>query len=150
MIKRVLNVFLFLLISTCFLNASFPVNNKEAKTRQYMVEVQTIKVSSIDLAVPVKVSAEIIKPQKVSRLKQWKTKIFRRSSGGKGWGIASLACGLLAMAFPPLAILAVVFGAIGFNKPLNGLAIAGFCLGLLVIIITAIVLSFFFAFFTFG
>jgi hypothetical protein len=150
MIKQALYVFLFFLFSTCFLSASFPVDKKDnknsSKHHSNMVNAKTIKVSSIDFDLPVQVSSEITMPQKVSRLKVWKEKLFRRSTGGKAWGIASLACGLLAIAFPPLAILAVVFGAIGFNKPLNGLAIAGFCLGLLTIVITAIILSFFFSF----
>lgn len=55
------------------------------------------------------------------------------------WGILSLTCTLLSLMLllNPLAatiisLLGVIFGAIGFNKKLKGLAITGFILSLII------------------
>lgn len=52
--------------------------------------------------------------------------------GGPGFGIASLACGIAAclfLGFPLFSVCAIVFGAIGLNRDLKGVAIAGISLG---------------------
>ena len=53
------------------------------------------------------------------------------SADGPGWGIAALCCGILGIAFPPLGILAIVFGAIGMKNSGRGMAIAGLVLGII-------------------
>jgi hypothetical protein len=65
------------------------------------------------------------------------------SSDGGGWGIASIACSFVGLFFLGIlfGLLGIIFGAIGFNKHLKGLAIAGLILGLLdVILFIALVL----------
>ena len=65
-------------------------------------------------------------------------------SQSKGFGITSFIFGLIGMylAFAlPFGLLAVVFGSIGLNKKLNGLAIAGLILGLICIILGLMVLA---------
>lgn len=59
-----------------------------------------------------------------------------------GFGIASLVTGIIGLVFPYFAPVAIVFGAIGLNKRLRGLAIAGMVLGIFttVIYIVAILL----------
>ena len=56
------------------------------------------------------------------------------SADGPGWGIAALCCGILGIAFPPLGILAIIFGAIGMKNSGRGMAIAGFILGIIEVI----------------
>jgi len=67
------------------------------------------------------------------------------SSGTSIWGILSLTCAILSILVIPniyamfiAALLGVIFGAIGFNKKLKGLAITGFILGLLMTIISGV------------
>jgi hypothetical protein len=55
------------------------------------------------------------------------------------WGILSLTCTLLSLMLLPnplaatiISLLGVIFGAIGFNKKLKGLAITGFILSLII------------------
>ena len=55
------------------------------------------------------------------------------------WGILSLTCTLLSLLLFPnpllatiISLLGVIFGAIGFNKKLKGLAITGFILSLII------------------
>ena len=64
-------------------------------------------------------------------------------SGNPVWGILSLSCALLNIILIPnllviatLSLLGVIFGAIGFNKKLKGLAITGFILSLIFLIIS--------------
>jgi hypothetical protein len=59
------------------------------------------------------------------------------------WGILSLTCTLLSLMLlsNPLAatiisLLGVIFGAIGFNKKLKGLAITGFILSLIIFLVS--------------
>ena len=66
-------------------------------------------------------------------------------SGNSVWGILSLTCAILSILVIPniyamfiAALLGVIFGAIGFNKKLKGLAITGFILGLLMTIISGV------------
>ena len=56
------------------------------------------------------------------------------SSDGPGWGIAALCCGILGLAFPPLGILAVIFGAMGLSKKGRGMAITGLILGIIEVV----------------
>ena len=65
------------------------------------------------------------------------------SSGTPVWGILSLTCTLLSLIllYNPLAatiiaLLGVVFGSIGFNKKLKGLAITGFILSLIIFLVS--------------
>lgn len=62
------------------------------------------------------------------------------------WSILSLTCAILslgALSYPLastiIALLGVVFGAIGFNKKLKGLAITGFILSLLIFLVSAFI-----------
>ena len=68
------------------------------------------------------------------------------SSGTPFWGILSLTCTLLSLMLllNPLAatiisLLGVIFGAIGFNKKLKGLAITGFILSLIIFLVSAFI-----------
>jgi hypothetical protein len=74
-------------------------------------------------------------------------------SGNPTWGILSLVCALLSLMLilNPLvatiiALLGVVFGAIGFNKKLKGLAITGFILSLIIFLVSAFLAFVIFAF----
>ena len=75
------------------------------------------------------------------------------SSGTLIWGILSLSCALLSLMLilnPLVAIiislLGVIFGAIGFNKKLKGLAITGFILSLIIFLVSAFLAFVIFAF----
>ena len=65
------------------------------------------------------------------------------SSRDATWmGIVSISCAALAwLVVWPMAIPAMIFGAIGFNKRLKGLAITGFSLGALALYVIGIALS---------
>jgi len=63
--------------------------------------------------------------------------------GGPGWGIAALCCGILGLFIPLLGIPAIVFGAIGLNKELKGMAITGMILGLLELIFLVVLIVLF-------
>ncbi len=71
----------------------------------------------------------------------------KTNSGGGGdtaaWGIASLACSFVGLFFLGIlmGILGVIFGAIGLNKALKGLAIAGMVLGVIEIILFFVALA---------
>ena len=74
-------------------------------------------------------------------------------SGNSVWGILSLSCALLSiilipnlLAIVPISLLGVIFGAIGFNKKLKGLAITGFVLSLIFLIISLVALVIFILF----
>ena len=65
--------------------------------------------------------------------------------GNSVWGILSVTCALLSLmlVYNPLAatiiaLLGVVFGSIGFNKKLKGLAITGFILSLIIFLVSAL------------
>jgi cation transporter-like permease len=75
------------------------------------------------------------------------------SSGNSLWAILSISCVLLSLMLilNPLvatiiALLGVVFGAIGFNKKLKGLAITGFILSLIIFLVSAFLAFVIFAF----
>ena len=62
------------------------------------------------------------------------------------WSILSLTCTLLSLsllsnplAATIIALLGVVFGSIGFNKKLKGLAITGFILSLIIFLLSAFI-----------
>ena len=67
-------------------------------------------------------------------------------SDGPGWGIASLACAVLALMPVPgllfLCIPAIVFGFIGLKKDLKGLAIAGLIIGFLELLLLFVAILF--------
>jgi hypothetical protein len=74
-------------------------------------------------------------------------------SGNPVWGILSLSCALLSIILMPnllaivsISLLGVIFGAIGFNKKLKGLAITGFVLSLILLIISLVALVIFILF----
>jgi len=75
-------------------------------------------------------------------------------SGNPVWGILSLSCSLLSIILIPnflaivpiISLLGVIFGAIGFNKKLKGLAITGFVLSLIFLIISLVALVIFILF----
>ena len=62
------------------------------------------------------------------------------------WSILSLTCTLLSLsllsnplAATIIALLGIVFGSIGFNKKLKGLAITGFILSLIIFLLSAFI-----------
>ncbi len=70
------------------------------------------------------------------------------SSGTSVWGILSFSCALLSLFLIPnviaisiVSLLGVIFGAIGFNKKLKGLAITGFILSLIFLLISFLVIG---------
>ena len=70
------------------------------------------------------------------------------SSGTSVWGILSLSCAFLSLFLIPnviaisiVSLLGVIFGAIGFNKKLKGLAITGFILSLIFLLISFLVIG---------
>ena len=99
-----------------FAYAAFPVKVKDAN------EKTKIEMTEFDGS-----SALIIENQILDN------DLMLPSGGGPGFGIASLACGFLGLFISPLllGICAIVFGALGLGKDLNGLAIAGLCLGII-------------------
>jgi len=67
------------------------------------------------------------------------------SSGNSLWAILSISCALLSLFLIPnlaaisiVSLLGVIFGAIGFNKKLKGLAITGFIFSLIFLIISLV------------
>jgi hypothetical protein len=70
-----------------------------------------------------------------------KSKIAAGDSGG--WGIAAFVCGVLGwVVFPALFItLSIIFGILGINKKLKGLAIAGLVLGLIALLVMGVLLG---------
>ncbi len=69
------------------------------------------------------------------------------------WAILSISCALLSfglvlnpLAATIIALLGVIFGAIGFNKKLKGLAITGFILSLIIFLVSAFLAFVIFAF----
>ena len=69
------------------------------------------------------------------------------------WSILSITCTLLSLsllsnplAATIIALLGVVFGSIGFNKKLKGLAITGFILSLIIFLVTAFIVFIIFMF----
>lgn len=81
---------------------------------------------------------------------EYPSHISSESGKGPGFGIASLILGfaaiLFSVLFPPgglliaclLAAGAIACGAVGFNREGKGMAIAGFCIGIGVLVFTAI------------
>ena len=62
------------------------------------------------------------------------------------WSILSLTCTLLSLsllsnplAATIIALLGIVFGSIGFNKKLKGLAITGFILSLIIFLLSSFI-----------
>ena len=75
------------------------------------------------------------------------------SSGNSLWAILSISCAFLSLvlvqnplAATIIALLGIVFGAIGFNKKLKGLAITGFILSLIIFLVSAFLAFVIFAF----
>ncbi len=75
------------------------------------------------------------------------------SSDTPVWGILSITCTLFSLgllvnplAATIIALLGVVFGAIGFNKKLKGLAITGFILSLIVFLLMGLIAFILFSF----
>jgi len=75
------------------------------------------------------------------------------SSDTPVWGILSITFTLLSLgslsnplAASLMALLGVVFGSIGFNKKLKGLAITGFILSLIIFLVTGFLAFVIFAF----
>jgi len=73
------------------------------------------------------------------------TELPRNREGSPIWGVLSLTCAIFSILLVPYiyamfiaALLGVIFGAIGFNKKLKGLAITGFIIGLLMTIISGV------------
>ena len=69
------------------------------------------------------------------------------------WSILSITCTLISLglisnplAATIIALLGVVFGSIGFNKKLKGLAITGFILSLIIFLVSAFLAFVIFAF----
>jgi len=112
---------LFLLHTFCY--AAFPVKVKYANDKSH------VEIAELGESV-----GSILEGQAHDDDLMWSGR------KGSGFGIASLACGLLVVLFPPMMLFAIVFGFIGLNRELNGLAITGLCLGLLPIALLLLML----------
>ena len=62
------------------------------------------------------------------------------SSDTSAWGIVAICCGVMGLFIPFLGIPALIFGAMGLKKKMRGLAIAGFILGVIEVILLLLVL----------
>ena len=74
-------------------------------------------------------------------------------SGGNGWGIAALCCGILGLVLwylPLLGMCAIIFGAIGLKKRGRGMAITGLILGIIKFILFLLLISYYGAMFLNG
>ena len=66
--------------------------------------------------------------------------LLTASSDTSAWGIVAICCGVLGLFIPFLGIPALIFGAMGLKKKMKGLAITGFILGLIEVIILLLVI----------
>ena len=124
--KKSLLLFVFAAITTITF-ASFPVKVEKAKTD--ITEV-VIEITENPLTFESKIDADGL----FDTLEEAPTP----SRDATWMGIVSLSCALLAwIVFWPMAIPAIIFGAMGLNKRLKGLAITGMGLGLLALIVMA-------------
>ena len=125
-----ITLFLAFILLGSFAFASFPVKTEKSKTilteqisieteNNTPIETETTQISFYES------SEESPAP----------------NSDASWMGIVSFSCAILSwLILWPLAIPAVIFGAMGLNKSLKGLAISGMTLGILAIIIIAAVL----------
>lgn len=147
-------VVVVMLFSMTAIYASFPVKKKAVKSSgEVMLNVPAAShtemksISSNTIVFETSIEKDINVPKK----DRWLfTKTLMKAMVGyepSGWGIASFCCAMAGIIFPPLGILAVIFGAIGVNKKLKGLAIAGLTLGVIEILVMFAYLFFVFTFF---
>tara|TARA_B100000780_G_C21044593_1_gene419333 strand:+ start:171 stop:818 length:648 start_codon:yes stop_codon:yes gene_type:complete len=73
-------------------------------------------------------SAEISNSQKLT--------LFGMSmAGGSGFAVAGFICSLVGLFVPFLAVLGVIFSAIGLNSSRHGLALAGLIIGIVALVV---------------
>lgn len=113
-------------------NAAFPVAEKPIT--ETPVEATTLSNTA---AAPTYVSKTTKAPERMQRDGRG------AMAAGAGFGIAALACAVAGLFIfgIPLGICAIVFGAIGIGRRMQGLAIAGIILGALDIIAVLLFLA---------
>lgn len=137
-----------------------PTNNTVNETNSDGPTLPSVNNSqaSIDIAaIQNELATVITKKSELKKLKKALKKPIakkQKSSGFEtgqtsGWGIASFVLGLLSVFVLPLLLgpLAIVFGALGLNKPMKGLAIAGLVLGIITTLISILALLVFLSLF---
>jgi hypothetical protein len=107
--------------------ASFPVKIEKAKT------VLTEEIN-IETETNILIETEAAQIAVIESIEE-----YPAPSRDATWmGIVSISCAFLAwVIFWPFAIPAVIFGAMGLNKRLKGLAIGGMSLGILALLVIA-------------
>ena len=124
--KKSLLLFVFAAITTITF-ASFPVKVEKAKTELTEVVAEITEN-------PLSLESQIDTDSSFNSLEE-----APAPSRDAIWmGIVSFSCAMLAWAvFWPMAIPAIIFGAMGLNKRLKGFAISGMTLGLLALLVMA-------------
>jgi len=127
-------ILLFVLVTvTSVTFASFPVKVEKSNT-------EPVELISSEFEDPTFVEHEIINNSIVELIDD---EALPAPSRDATWmGIVSISCAALAWAvYWPMAIPAMIFGIIGFNKRLKGLAITGFSLGALALYVIGYALT---------
>lgn len=150
--KKNILVVVVMLFSMTAIYASFPVKKKAVKSsnNQAQIEMPSSKLSemqgvesnSLIFAVPVVKEIKTPKKERWAFTRAIMQKLTYPETTSNGWGIASFCCAMVGLFFPPMGILAIIFGAIGVNKKLKGLAIAGLTLGVIEILVIVAYLFF--------
>ena len=124
--KKSLLLFVFAAITTVTF-ASFPVKVERAKTELSKVVAE---ITENPLSTEYQIEADCT----FDSLEE-----YPAPSRDATWmGVVSISCAFLAwIIFWPFAIPAVIFGAMGLNKRLKGLAIGGMTLGILALLVIA-------------
>jgi hypothetical protein len=134
------------LTKTLFKTTAFLPATKEKKEQlkiKNLCDKKPLKLNKNNIS---KVHAKIHKEESSSdfvknKFPGKKSQIAAGDSGG--WGIAAFVCGILGwIVFPALFItLSIIFGILGINKKLKGLAIAGLVLGLIALLVMGVLLG---------
>lgn len=158
MLKNLIIALVLILFSVDALHASFPVSKSRATNTENPVngilkvsgtnnltKMRSVSSSSVHFKVTVADNIVTPKHERFALSKQLlKNKVGAGSTqGNDGWSIASFCFAILGLfvAAVPMGILAVIFGAIGMGKAKKGLAMAGFTIGVIDVVIGLIILG---------
>jgi len=113
------------------------------------VSYAAFPVKSNPVAEQKTINENVLKDTELMNEKQVIAPVIRNKNNsdtqkGNGFGIAALSCALVGARVPFFGILAIVFGAIGMskNRTLRGLAITGFILGIVELVVSILLLIF--------
>ncbi len=126
---------LFALVSVLFLMFAAPAAHaafvvKKAATEQTTATTRVFTNTSVSVAKKEKASAFMTKVKNVLRP-------YRTAKMGEWVGMAALFCGIIGLLVPGVNLLAITFGALGLGRgcKVQGLATAGFIIGILELIL---------------